>query len=130
MEYKTEKMSKTTNFNSSWLSDPKFSGWLGKHPSSLHKARCILCCKDIDLGNMGKGALRSHADGAKHKAKEKHTLKIKEEQMPLTNFVTVKDEHKTVKLTSGTDENANIVQTSEDSMTHTEVKQNSDNIPT
>ena len=46
------------------------------------------------------------------------------------NFVTVKDEHKTVKLTSGTDENANIVQTSEDSMTHTEVKQNSDNIYT
>ena len=44
--------------------------------------------------------------------------------MPLMNYVTVKDEHKTVKLTSGTDENANIVQTSEDSMTHTEVKQN------
>ena len=56
---------------------------------------------------MGKGALKSHADGAKHKAKEKHTLKIKQEQMPLINFVTVKDEHKTVKLTSGTDGNAN-----------------------
>ena len=104
MEYKTEKMSKTTIINSSWLSDPKFSGWLGKHPLSLHKARCILCCKDIDLGNMGKGALRSHADGAKHKVKEKHTLKIKQEQMPFINFVTVKDEHKTVKLTSGRDE--------------------------
>ena len=47
---------------------------------------------------MGKGALRSRADGAKHKAKEKHTLKIKQEQMSLINFVTVKDEHKTVKL--------------------------------
>ena len=50
--------------------------------------------------------------------------------MPLINFVTVKDEHKAVKLTSGTDENANIVQTSEASMTHTEVKQNSANIYT
>ena len=35
-----------------------------------------------------------------------------------------------VKLTSGTDENVNIVQTSKDSMTHAEVKQKSDNIYT
>ena len=68
-------MSKKTVFHESWLKDPDYSAWLGKH-ASKNKARSKICPKDIELGNMG--ALKSPAGGAKHesklKARECHTF--------------------------------------------------------
>ena len=45
---------------------PMFKDWLMKH-ESVFKASCKLCSKSIDLSNMGKRALTSHAQSKKHK---------------------------------------------------------------
>ena len=79
-------MSRQTVFNSSWLSDKTFSMWLGKHPDSTKKARCLIWSKAIELGNMGKQALKSHADGAKHKLKIQLMQKTKMGQPSLPSL--------------------------------------------
>ena len=79
-------MSRQTVFNSSWLSDKTFSMWLGKHPDSTKKARCLICSKAIELGNMGKQAMKSHADGAKHKLKIQLMQKTKMGQPSLPSL--------------------------------------------
>ena len=61
-------MSKKTVFNDTWLTKLEYSAWLGKH-ASKYMARCTVCPKDFELGNMGRRALTSHAGGAKHKSK-------------------------------------------------------------
>ena len=58
-------MSQTTNFNVNWLTDPKFSGW-SENTHQVHIAKRMLCVKDIDLGNMGNGVLRSHTHEINH----------------------------------------------------------------
>ena len=45
--------------------------------------------------------------------KEKQSLKIKQEQIPLKDFVRVKDEHKTVNVNSVSDDCTTTIQTSE-----------------
>ena len=45
---------------------PIFQDWIMKHEGPF-KAYCKLCCKAIDLSNMGKRALTSHAEGKSHK---------------------------------------------------------------
>lgn len=52
-------------FNRKWLSDEKYSRWL-IGVSDRYKARCKICLKDIDIGNMGESALKRHALGQKH----------------------------------------------------------------
>ena len=47
-----------TKFSDSCFSNPEYNGWLSKKDGST--ARCSYCCKDVDLSNMGKAALRSH----------------------------------------------------------------------
>ena len=42
--------------------------WLEKD-TSVNQAKCKLCCKTFDIGNMGIAALESHAKGDKHKMK-------------------------------------------------------------
>ena len=37
--------------------------------TSVTKAKCKLCCKTFDIGNMGIAALESHAKDDKHKMK-------------------------------------------------------------
>ena len=76
-------MSKQTSFNLQWLADPSFSQWVAKHPTNSHKAKCVPCGKNIELGNMGRKALSSHAAGDKHKARLKSLLKGKQEQQSL-----------------------------------------------
>lgn len=76
-------MSKQTSFNLQWLADPSFSQWVAKHPTNSHKAKCVPYGKNIELGNMGRKALSSHAAGDKHKARLKSLLKGKQEQQSL-----------------------------------------------
>ena len=62
-------MSKKTYFNSQWLEFdkfPLFKGWLSS--SNIDTAAyCTVCKRKIDLSNMGKQALTSHANGKVHK---------------------------------------------------------------
>ena len=43
-----------------------FRGWIMKHESPF-KAYCKLCTKTVDLSNMGKRPLTSHAESKSHK---------------------------------------------------------------
>lgn len=79
-------MSKQSSFNLQWLADPSFSQWVAKHPTNSHKAKCVPCGKNIELGNMGRKALSSHAAGDKLKARLKSLLKGKQEQQSLKMF--------------------------------------------
>jgi len=49
-------------FSDAWLTDGKYCDWLA-HSGNKHRARCTLCQKDFDIGNMGESALRSHMVG-------------------------------------------------------------------
>ena len=60
---------KTTSlFQTEWLKNPLYCNWLQENAQKKTEAHCELCFKDIDLSNMGKGVLDSHAESAKHKA--------------------------------------------------------------
>ena len=56
---------KKTLFNEDCLKDSQFSSWIARS-SHKDKARCKLCATNVQLGNMGKQALLSHARGKKH----------------------------------------------------------------
>lgn len=75
-----------TKFNDDWLTDPKYSFWIGKDPSSDSKARCVLCGVSFDLSNMDVRPVVSHAQGLKHSKKVKENLKVKQEVKPLFAF--------------------------------------------
>lgn len=53
-------------FQDTWLQDPLFSDVIKKCENNNFAAYCILCCKEINLSNMGKTALISHLRGKKH----------------------------------------------------------------
>ena len=59
-------MSYSSKFQHEWLKMPLFQGWIMKHESPF-KAYCKLCNKAVDLSNMGKRALTSHAESKSHK---------------------------------------------------------------
>ena len=51
------KMSKVCYFNTAWLSHSDYRDWLER--VSIHKARCHVCKKVVDISNMGESALKS-----------------------------------------------------------------------
>ena len=55
-----------TKFLDKWFIHKDYSLWISK-TKSVYKARCKLCCKDIDLSTMGSSSLDSHAAGEGHK---------------------------------------------------------------
>ena len=57
-------------FNENWLQKDRYKHWLHRD-SNNHKARCRLCSKSFDIGNMGESALVSHLKGIKHRQLEK-----------------------------------------------------------
>jgi hypothetical protein len=60
-------MSKRVNsFQRDWLHKQEFRGWLASVHGSVHRAKCKLCVKTIDIGNMGVCALRSHMKSTRH----------------------------------------------------------------
>ena len=58
-------MNYLSKFQDNWLKMPVFNDWLAKHESP-YKAYCKLCVKTIELSNMAKRALTSHAEGKGH----------------------------------------------------------------
>ena len=59
-------------FQDCWLVDDRFKDWISETQSRT-EARCKLCRKTIMLPNIGVQALKSHADGKKHK---EHCMKV------------------------------------------------------
>jgi hypothetical protein len=60
---------KKTVFSELWLDPhfyPEFVPWLHKNPKSTHEAFCNGCKTIIHLSNMGRQAISSHAQSAKH----------------------------------------------------------------
>lgn len=60
---------KKCQFQEDWLQDPLFNDVIKKCEGNNFAAYCILCCKEINLSNMGKAALLSHLRGKKHQEK-------------------------------------------------------------
>ena len=60
-----------TSFQDEWLQIEKYKSWISKVPGQPFKAKCQLCMKDFDVGNMGKSSLDSHAGSKKHKDRVK-----------------------------------------------------------
>ena len=61
-----------TYFSHEWLNPatyPEWYTWLRENPSDKSTARCILCCKTIQLSNMGLQAISSHHSGKIHQKK-------------------------------------------------------------
>ena len=52
-------------FNENWLQKDRYKHWL-RRDSKNHKARCRLCSKSCDIGNMGESALVSHLKNMKY----------------------------------------------------------------
>ena len=53
-------------FSDLWLQNPLYKEWLQEVKGDKHKARCIVCMKDVDISSMGESALTSHLKGKKH----------------------------------------------------------------
>ena len=51
-----------TSFQDEWLQIEKYKSWISKVLGQPFKAKCQLCMKDLDVGNMGKSSLDSHED--------------------------------------------------------------------
>lgn len=62
-------MSKSCCFQLDWLNpsiEPDWSTWLRQVNEDPHKALCSICRKIINLSNMGRQAVKSHASYSKH----------------------------------------------------------------
>lgn len=57
-----------TSFNFEWK---KIYPWINRVPNDDFKAYCKLCNKIFCIGGKGEGSVKEHADGSKHKDKEK-----------------------------------------------------------
>ena len=58
---------KKTVFNHDWTRNSEFKSWLQPLKSSLYQARCTLCQKVFQLGNMGTQAVKGHCKSVGHK---------------------------------------------------------------
>ena len=52
-------------FSNLWLQKSPYKEWLEEVKGDKHKARCIVCMKDVDILSMGELALTSHLKGKK-----------------------------------------------------------------
>lgn len=57
-------------FSDLWLTNEDYKNWLEKvvrgGKVERHRAKCRLCVKEFDIGNMGEAAVISHMQGKKH----------------------------------------------------------------
>ena len=53
-------------FSNLWLQKSPYKEWLQEVKGDKHKARCIVCMKDVDFSSMGESALTTHLKGKKH----------------------------------------------------------------
>ena len=47
-------------FSDLWLQKPLYKEWLREVKGDKHKARCIVCMKDVDISSMGESAHTSY----------------------------------------------------------------------
>lgn len=57
-----------TSFNPNWKT---IYPWVNSIPDDVCKAYCKLCKKIFNIAGKGEGSIKEHADGAKHKEKER-----------------------------------------------------------
>ena len=90
-------------FSERWLSLPAYSDWL-ERDKNVNSAKCSMCKKTFDIGNMGEPALRSHAKGAKHQ--ELIQIRNAASGCAITTFFGQKNDPKsTVTTTAATGKN-------------------------
>lgn len=53
-------------FQKHWLEISTYGSWLQQDPKSVHQASCVKCIKDLDIGNTGEAAIKSHVKLGKH----------------------------------------------------------------
>ena len=53
-------------FSNLWLQKSLYKDWLREVKGDKHKARCIVCMRDVDISSMGESALTSHLKGKTH----------------------------------------------------------------
>ncbi len=83
---------KQTYWDEEWLSIEEYQLWLRADGHTTTLARCITCNAKIKLGNMGIGAVKSHAKGERHlkilaSSKPKGSRSVKEMLLPHTEQV-------------------------------------------
>ena len=63
------KMNKTSkiSFQYKWLQMQKYKSWISKVPRQPFKAKCKLCMKEFDVGDLGKSSFDSHISAKKRK---------------------------------------------------------------
>lgn len=79
-----------SSFNNDWMDsslNPEFSSWIREVPKDPFSAHYILCKKNFSLRNMGKTAVRSHAESKKHKQISKP------KSISILNFVSSNSEN-------------------------------------
>lgn len=54
------------NFNSDWVLDGAYENWFHAVKGDKHPVYCKLCCQEFKLVRMGKAALTSQMEGARH----------------------------------------------------------------
>ena len=89
-------------FQSKWLSDERFKGWLKEVPNNRNTAECTVCQKTVDLSTMGSTALTSNAKGVKHS----RNLSLISSQGSLHSYVDKQDITVTRQCQSDTATNA------------------------
>ena len=57
-----------SRFQNHWMDRPEFGDWLRRDSSDVFRGYCRVCQRSFDVKNMGEGAVKSHAAGAKHVA--------------------------------------------------------------
>ena len=62
-------------FNSDWVLDSAYKDWLQVVKGDKHAASCKLCCREFKLASMGKAALTSHMEGARHQRRVRDSAK-------------------------------------------------------
>ena len=53
-------------FSNLWLQKSPYKEWLREVKGDKHKARCIVCMKDVKIWSMGESPLTSHLKEKKH----------------------------------------------------------------
>ena len=59
-------------FNPAWKNEAQFKSWLAEDETSIYSFKCRKCHATLDLGHVGKNALKQHMKSQEHKSVSKH----------------------------------------------------------
>ena len=80
-------------FNEHWLKDVKYEAWIAK--VDTRTAKCTVCCKQINLSNMGEGALKSHAKCRRHVSNMRIRTRTAADNMLMPTFLNQHEKNNT-----------------------------------